>query len=219
MKNIIIVGDSFCSSATEWPTYLANYLDLNLISYGQGGQPWWSAKKFIDTISNSDLDNTDVMIFVHTNAERIPTSNQSIGLIDHSSVATNEIAQAVQLYYKYIFDPEFINWAQQSWFLEINRRFAHKQVVHLHSFPWSRSNEHLLAGLNITTNLCAISLNELGAKEFTLFNDTRANHLNNHNNRKLAQQLAERIKDYRPQSVELDVSEFEQATLKWLDWH
>lgn len=212
------MGDSFCASANEWPTYLAEHLNLNLISYGQGGQPWWAARKFIESIAPNDLNCTDVMIFVHTNAERIPTSNQTIGLIDHSATATTEPAQAVQLYYKYIFDPEFINWAQQSWFLEINRRFADKKVIHLHSFPWSRSNEHLLAGMNITTNLCAISLNEIGAEEFTLFNDHRANHLNNYNNRVLARQLAERIKEYRLQSIGLDISEFEQATLKWFNW-
>jgi hypothetical protein len=218
-QNILIVGDSFCASTSGWPSQLATLLNLQLISHGLGGQSWWNAREFVNALDSSVLDRTQVMVFVHTNADRIPTHNTQIGLIDHSAHPRSDIEIAVQLYYKYIHDSAFLNWAQQQWFLEINQRWGHKKVVHLHSFPWSIKNGKLLTGLNIETNLCSISLNELGTKEFTLFNDLRANHLNQYNNTVLAQQLSDLICNYRKHTLELNNSLFDLQTQRWFDWY
>ena len=196
MKNIIVVGDSFCASADGWPNILAQRLNLTLINHGQGGQSWWNVRNFLNTIDEETLTNTEVMVFVHTNAERILTSNSQIGFVDHSAEPKTEIDKSIQLYYKYIHEPEFLNWAQQQWFLEINQRWSHKKIVHLHSFPWSLDYGKSLSGIKISTNLCSISLNELGADNLELFNDTRPNHLNNQNNNELAYQLSNLIQNY-----------------------
>jgi hypothetical protein len=217
-KNIIIVGDSFCASPTGWPSTLATALDLTLISHGQGGQSWWNVKKFIETIDKLVIEQTEVIVFVHTNADRIPTHNTQIGLINHSARPTTDIEIAVQLYYKYIHDPEFLNWAQCQWFLEINQRWGHKKIVHLHSFPWSIENGKSLAGLNISTNLCSISLNELGIDKFELFNDLRANHLSEHNNNELAMQLAKLIQQYKQETIGLNTGAFDLKITKWFKW-
>lgn len=219
MNNIIIVGDSFCSSKTGWPSLLASALELFLISHGSGGQSWWNTKAFVDTIDADVLENAEVMVFVHTNADRIITGNTQIGRIDHTAKPDSESALAIQLHYKYIHDPVFQNWAQRQWFLEINRRWGHKKIVHLHSFPWSIENGKLLTGLTISTNLCSISLNELGIDKFELFNDLRANHLNEHNNRELASQLARLIQHYKQETIGLDTSVFDQKIVKWFDWN
>lgn len=218
MKNIIIVGDSFCASSTGWPGLLAQKLNLNLISHGQGGQPWWNAKKFLDVVDQSTINYAEYMIFVHTNADRIPTSNTKIGLVDHSVNSGTEIENAIQLHYKYIHDAEFLNWAQKQWFRDIGHRWAHKKLVHLHSFPWSLQHADLLTGLNITTNLCSISLNELGAEKLTLFNDQRNNHLNDHNNAELADQLAQLLENFQSESVCLSTDRFDLKTQRWFDW-
>lgn len=219
MNNIIVVGDSFCATAHAWPSSLASRLGLNLICHGEGGQAWWNSRMFLNTLSADCIDQTEVMIFVHTNAERIPTSNLEIGKINHSASPVTELEHAIQLYFKHIFEPEFLYWAQDSWFKEISQRYADKKIVHLHSFPWSRRSEHLLKGLNIRTNLCAISLNELGAEEFTLIHDHRLNHLNDYNNKVLAAQLAEKINQYSEQSMDIDASQYEHKTLRWLNWN
>ena len=219
LKNIIVVGDSFCSSSAGWPGRLAQHLNLSLINHGQGGQPWWNVRNFLKNINEETLANTEVMIFAHTNAERIPTNNTQLGLIDHSAKPTTEIDTAIQLYYKYIHEPEFLNWAQQQWFLEINQRWGHKKIVHLHSFPWSVDYGKSLSGLNIVTNLCSISLNELGVDKFELFNDQRANHLNDHNNTELACQLSMLIQNYTQQTVQLNTNAFDLKTTHWFNWN
>jgi hypothetical protein len=218
LKNIIIIGDSFCACATGWPGILAQHLNLSLINHGLGGQPWWNTRNFLNNIDQDTLANTDVIVFVHTNSERIPTNNIQIGLVDHSAKPKTEIDKAIQLYHKYIHEMEFLNWAQQQWFLEINQRWGHKKIVHLHSFPWSIDHGKLLSGLNIVTNLCSISLNELGVDTFELFNDQRLNHLNNHNNNELACQLATLIQNYAQQTVQLDTNAFDLKITQWFNW-
>ena len=217
--NLIVVGDSFCASADAWPQSLANQLNLKLICHGQGGQPWWNARGYMGTISAEQIESTEYIVFVHTNADRIATVNEEIGLINHSALPTREIETAVQLYFKYIHSTDFLHWAQESWFLEINRRWGHKKICHLHSFPWSLRNGEVLDGLNITTNLCSISLNELGSKNMELFNDSRSNHLSAYNNNVLADQLANLLKKYKKQKVSLNTDLFELKTTKWFDWN
>ena len=218
MKNIIVVGDSFCAADSGWPNILAQRLNLTLINHGQGGQPWWNVRNFLNTIDEETLTNTEVMVFVHTNAGRIPTSNSQIGFVDHSAEPKTEIDKSIQLYYKYIHEPEFLNWAQQQWFLEINQRWSYKKIVHLHSFPWSLDYGKSLSGIKISTNLCSISLNELGADNLELFNDTRPNHLNNQNNNELAYQLSNLIQNYIQQTVQLDTDAFDLKITRWFNW-
>lgn len=214
-----MVGDSFCSSMSGWPELLAQRLNLTLINHGQGGQSWWNVRNFLNNIDEETLLNTEVMVFVHTNAGRIPTDNLQIGLIDHSARPTTEIAKAIQLHYKYIHNLEFLNWAQKQWFLEINQRWSCKKIVHLHSFPWSIDHGKHLIGLNVQPNLCSISLNELGTDKFELFNDLRANHLNDHNNNELACQLAVLIQNYTRQTVNLNTDAFDLKITQWFDWN
>lgn len=217
MKNIIVVGDSFCSNPEGWPRVLANELGLNLVCYGVGGQPWWSTRKFITGLSPDTIENTEYIVFAHTNKDRIPTSNEEIGKVNHSKSPEAEIEQAIHLYFKYIQDPEFIEWAQQQWFIEIARTWGHKKLCHLHCFPWTLAASHLLSGLNVKTNLTALSLNELGTQQFNLFADPRVNHFNKHNNHQLGLQLAEQLKNHGDRSIDLDVSKFDQAITYWLD--
>lgn len=221
LKNpgIIVVGDSFCSSPQGWPGLLAQKLGLHLINHGQGGQPWWNAKLFLDSLDKDTIDHADYLILVHTNSDRIPTNNVEVGLTNHARPDDSELAQAVHLYYKHIHSANFLDWTQQQWFLYIGREWAHKKLVHLHSFPWSVQHSKLLTGLNITTNLCSISLNELGAEKLELFNDQRFNHLNEYNNQVLADQLCRVITDWRPGSVNLDMKQFDFKTTRWSDWH
>jgi hypothetical protein len=222
VKNLIVVGDSFCSYSEGWPRTLANELNLNLICYGEGGQPWWNARNFITTLSHVIIDNTEIIVFAHTSPNRIPTLNDDIGKVDHSKKAETEIEKSIHLYYKYIHDQSFIDWAHKQWFCEISRVWSNKKLCHLHCFPCTVKYSDLLQGINITTNLTAISLNELGSTEFNLFNDKRSNHFNQHNNIQLGLQIAEQLKNYSNRTIELDISKFEQLITYWTargtDW-
>jgi hypothetical protein len=217
-KNLIVLGDSFCSAADQWPKILADQMELNLICYTDGaGQSWWDARNWLETLPGELIENANIMVFAHTNAERIPTNDKQLGKIDHNAPANTEIQTAIKLYYKYIFEPPFMHWAQQQWFKEIGNRYGHKQLVHLHCFPWTLAHSNLLTGINITTNLTALSLNELGTKEMTLFNDHRPNHLNEYNNHTLACQVADLIKSGVSGSHALDHGQFQQITQRWFD--
>jgi hypothetical protein len=221
-QNIIVVGDSFCASAEHWPQQLADALDLNLICHTQGaGQAWWDARHWLEHVHPAHWEQTTTIVFAHTNAERIPTDSAQLGQIDHSAPPTTEMAQAVCLYYKYIFHTPFMHWAQRAWFREISEKYSQYRLVHLHCFPWSVHHSDQLLGLNITTNLSAISLNELGAEEMTLYRDPRPNHLNAYNNRQLAQQLAGLIQQGAQGNHALATDRFSLRCQDWFtrsDW-
>lgn len=210
---LTVIGDSFCSAAHGWPQHLADLLNLELNCFGQGGSAWWVVR---DHLQKHPPDADNILVFVHTNADRVPTFDHNLVSFDHSAEPTNELETAVKLYYKYIHNPEFMAWAQQAWFKEIAQVYAVNQVIHLHSFPWS---VHLPeSGVNVVTPLAALSLNELGKANFDLFNDLRPNHFNAANNQALATELAHLINNYSPGCVTLAHTQFEQRILKWLDW-
>lgn len=215
MNNIIIVGDSFCSSKEAWPQMLADLVNMELTCFGQGGSAWWTVRDYLQKQPNQ-AKHSNVIVFVHTNADRMPTLNQSLTGFDYSAEPTNELETAVKLYYKYIHNCEFMQWAQQAWFKEINQVYANNRVIHLHSFPWSVSLVD--SGINVITPLAALSLNELGKTNFDLFNDSRPNHFSLANNQALAVELAELINNYCAGNVVLDHTKFEQQVLHWLDW-
>lgn len=217
MKNIIVVGDSYASDSEGWPRTLANELNLNLICYGVGGQPWWNVRNYIKSLSQEIINNTEVIVFAHTNATRIPTLNENIGKIDHSKNPESEIENAVYLYHKYISEQNFLTWAQQQWFEEISRTWPDKKLCHLHCFPWSVESSNSLKGINVITNLTALSLNELNSRKFNLFNDKRTNHFNKYNNIQLGLQVANHLKNYSNKTVELDIGKFDQKTTLWFD--
>ena len=219
MKNLIVLGDSFSANAQGWPSIMAEQLNLHLICYGEGGQSWWAAKHFLNSLSSNDITNSEIIIFAHTNTDRIPTSNKKIGLIDHSRLNTkNEIESAVGLYFKYIHDYEFLHWAHKKWFEEISTSWSHVKIVNLHSFPWTWNDRVALSGVNVWPSLASISLNEINAKEFSLIHDNRFNHMNTHNNQELANQLVKIVNNYTPGDVNLDLSKFQQLTDKWTNW-
>jgi len=210
MKNIIVVGDSFASDPNGWPKILANNLNLNLLCHGIGGQPWWNVRNFITNLSDKIIENTEFIVFAHTNAERMPSLNEQLGLINHSKLPESEIETAIHLYYKYIHEQDFLTWAHQQWFIEISRIWGHKKLCHLHCFPGSLNYSNLLQGVNITTNLMSLSLNELGTTDvWGLVNDKRPNHFNQNNNMQLGLQITEQLKNYCNKSVSLDVTKFD----------
>ena len=217
MKNIIIVGDSFCVNSKGWPEHLAKLLNLKLINYGLGGGAWWSVNRFLLTLTQEQIDNSEIIIFVHTNAERIPTTVEEINCINLLDLnLNNELERAVSLHYKYIHDSDFLCWAQSKWFEEINDRWSNIKVIHLHSFPDSLIQRgHLLRGMQIIPSLSTISLDEIAAKDNILIGDMRINHLNTYNNTELAQQLFQLIGNYQVGKVSLDISKFNLLSNHW----
>lgn len=203
MNRLIIAGDSFCSARSGWPTLLADLLGLECECYGVGGQHWWGAKKFLDRFT---IDQGDVLIVVHTNAERIPTDSESPGQVDFSAPnLDNELDNAVHLYFKHLFNHEFLQWAQRRWIEQVDSISA-GVVVHLHSFDGT--TQVPVKNLSVLPSLASISLAEKDFTQPDLYGDMRANHLSTRNNVELARQLADLIKSKRTGVVNLTLSEF-----------
>lgn len=194
MSNIIVVGDSFCASksyADGWPALLAKQLNLNLICNAASGQHWWATKNFLQSISKTDWDQTEVIVFVHTFVNRIPNLNQDLALVRYNNLKySNELDLAVGLYYKYIHDDGFMSWAQQAWFTEINQQWTRPKTIHLHGFDQSLTSCNLLSGVHLVPDLTSISLQELDNKDiWNLRDDGRLNHFSKENNGVLAEQI------------------------------
>jgi len=56
VKNLIVVGDSFCAGQ-GWPQELAELLNLNLVVAGYGGHPWWACRHFLHQEEIKDIIN------------------------------------------------------------------------------------------------------------------------------------------------------------------
>ena len=101
-KNIVFVGDSYCSSwASEspiphqhaqqkdssrlqqsWLDIAASKLELNLYSFGYSGRSWYYSRKQLFEHMEYDpewIDSVELMVFCHTNSTRYNTGNGDIG--------------------------------------------------------------------------------------------------------------------------------------------
>jgi len=217
-KNIIIIGDSFCASPEGWPLKLAKQLKLNLINFGDSGAHWWSQRNFLyNNVSLSDKQNAEVIIFVHSSMDRIPSLNNRIKGMERDKSGT-ELETAVSLYYKHIYDETFLSWVQDKWFDEINTEYTNGKIIHLHSFPSSIDKINLLNGMNVTPDLLSLSLAEVGASSPNDIPLETLNHLNDYNNEELASQLTQFINNYQPSSVvELNTTHFDIKTTSWFN--
>jgi hypothetical protein len=109
-----------------------------------------------------------------------------------------ELADASRLWLLHLHDYEFQDWAQQQYFRELAHDYSTVKTIHFHNFKHSVQSSDLLPGMVYTTPLMEISTREPGVDESWVVQDGRANHLNPHNNRALAQVIIGAIDNYRP---------------------
>jgi len=218
VKNLIVVGDSFCASP-GWPQDLARLLNLHLVGSGFAGQHWWSYKNFLDKLKPIQFEQAELMIFVHTFTQRIAHLNEQLSKVDLPNADPKiEIEQAVKLYYKHIHNDEYGEWAQIQWFKEIKEKYSSKiKTIHLHAFPWTWEVRNYLGGMQVKPDLSSISLDEIGNEEFRLFDDLRPNHFNKTNNRILSHELRRLYTNYSQRDETLDISKFDLKSTKWIE--
>lgn len=249
-KNIVFVGDSFCSSfagpsparrcpyqqsSTEytWLDQSASALDLNMYCFGFAGRSWWNSRWNLQQHiwgAPDFIDNTSVLVFVHTDSGRFNTVVNDIGnelmypeklsnLTPRGSLTKTQLEQCAESLKHWVVnlrDNVFQDWCQTQWITEINDRFAnlpHLKVIHFVAFPSVLSNVAHAQGLLFTTPLIHISLGELvGTDDEVLdkgmVNDRRSNHLNKANNWHLAEVLVDSVRNYEPGHRAIDMSGF-----------
>ena len=204
------------------PSLVADHYGYKLLAHGYMGKSWWySRTKFLEQIKQQPeiLTKLEAIIFFHTDANRISTLNLFVNtrnLLQQSNDWQNEehrqVAEAQRQWAKHLIDTEFQTWAQNSWFKEISKEYSHIKQVHFHCFEHSTPYNHLLTGQRFTTPLYEISLGELtGTKQQiqqSMINDTRANHMSEHNNRALAKTIIYALDNYCNNVQPLDLTKF-----------
>ena len=135
-KNIIVVGDSYCSdgfNSIAWPVKLANILNLNLVCHGDSSAHWWSSKIFLDGLSKDIKDNTEVIVFCNTYTHRVPTDDTSLNRVNfHNIEIANNKESAINLYYKFVHNHGYNEYAEQCWFKDITSEWSHIKLINLH---------------------------------------------------------------------------------------
>lgn len=204
------------------PSLVAEHYGLRLLAHGYAGKSWWySRSQFESQLQKHPdlLNKIEAMVFFHTDWARINTdalearlpSNTHRGLFNFGN---NDIAQAQNLWFKYLYDENYQQWSMQNWFREISTRFNDKKQVHFHSFADTIKYNDLLIGQKFITPLVWISIGESTETTQQLLDklatvDTRANHLSSRNNFVLADIIIQALDNYQNQSQELDLSKFE----------
>ena len=209
-------------NGTNDPTYtdlVVKHFNADILPYGFGGKSWWySRNKFekfwgrrFDQVNDTINDEVEAIVFCHTDSGRINNSWNDNFNSENSETENDSICES---FFKHVYDPEFNEWAQEQWFREIARRYSHIKTVHFHCFSGTLRLSHLLPGVVFTTPLITISLGELtGTKKEILYqatvNETRFNHLNNHNNQALAKVIIDTIENYSPGQYDIPMEKFE----------
>jgi hypothetical protein len=225
MKNIIFIGDSFCSSMSQehyeengsrggqgwaWktethPSIVANAFNAELKNYGFAAKSWWySYSQFNEEKIKVLREYTVAIVFFHTNPIRINSSNPKW------SIGETNMCEPYRYLSKewvtYMLDEEFQKWAQQRYFSELKELYNDIKTIHFNCFSDSAAYCNLLPGMVFQTPLYTISLSEETAN---FDDDKRKNHFNPANNIALAQLIIDSINNYAPGKYDIDTSKFD----------
>jgi hypothetical protein len=195
------------------PAIVADHYQAELFCHGYRGKSWWYSRyRFQQDLKQNPtmLDTTHAMVFFHTAASRVNSNNHDLNVLhlphnyeqalklhpDWRSSRGVELSNACRLWIQHLCDDEFQDWAQQQYFIELARQYNRIKTIHFHCTGYSVGSSDLLPGMVYTTSLDEISDKEPGAPGWV--NDLRANHMNPHNNRALAQVIIDSIDNYSP---------------------
>ena len=222
-NDILILGDSFCENRkapTSWPMVVSQKLTgSNHIPRGVGfsGGSWWSVRKaLLEEIKRSI---PKVLILCHTEPHRIPNDyNLGINLASAldgkistyrygalrdyrkeyiSEEKLQSIVEASKLYYEELWSSEYCEWAQKSWFRELDQMIEEWRipyVIHLRCFS---------STVNYTFKNSITIQEDLFSKASVV--PDMPNHFTDDLNQKLGNKLVELILNYKtgPQTINL----------------
>lgn len=197
MKNLLVVGDSFChyrSQPQDWPVHLSSLLGRNLIGFGLPGVAWWWTKSYLNKIAKSKaFAAADIVVMCHTDPYRMIGSRRQVNF------GNPDIPSKVsEVYHKYIANEPFLEWAYQHWFQEVNMLMSDKKTLHIQNFPSSRFCFADLQGLRLNwPTLFEHSMQDLGTDVIDGFlYDQRRNHFSVQGNLALAEFLHDMIQQH-----------------------
>jgi hypothetical protein len=214
--NLLVLGDSFCEHANQWPAYCAwllGYSKEQVYVSGQPGASWWPIRgQLLDKLNNDFKDTVTQIIIIHPCPSRIITGH--VSLRDNTSAilplkfdntSFSESLLASSLYYKYIVDNKFHCWTEQAWFKELNHTVGNIPILHLFTTDESIANANLLQGKKVLQPLTPMALTVGPDRADLGRDDGMPNHFTLKHNRVFGRQVAEIIQGNRN---EFDLKEF-----------
>ncbi len=189
--DLLIVGDSFCayrSNSYDWPQLVS--LQLTGLEYSQnrlprgqgfGGAAWWSTRRcLLDEIAKY---RPRVIVICHTDPYRIP-SDDNLSLNTNSVIENlnciqvngkivtttlpRKVGKAGVLYYNHLFSGNFHYWAQQQWFLELDRILVSQDIERvIHLFCFDGYFYQFSRGVSVRDVLINHALRSGGTNHFT----------------------------------------------------
>jgi hypothetical protein len=220
-NDILILGDSFCAyreAPTDWPMVVSQKLTgQNHIPRGAGfaGGSWWSVRQAL--LKEIKRRIPKVLILCHTEANRIP-NDYNLGINSSSALRgtfsnqhckeyiseekLQRIAEASKLYYEELWSDEYCQWAQKSWFRELDQmieKWGIPYVIHLQCWP----NDYTFKNsITIRENLVSIQSHD------PFMVSTLHNHFTDDLNQKFGNKIVELILNYKTglQKINLPVN-------------
>jgi hypothetical protein len=199
----------------------ANLLNTEFIPFGYAGKSWYySRSRFLKYFDEHPelLEQTEAVVFFHTDAYRYNTVNLHIStnlMSDIKDRLPEELmyVEPYRAWLKYLMDPNFQTWAQTQWFHEINIIFSKVNKIHFCNFDNVIDRSKVLEGMTFVTPLFDLCLGEMEGTDQEILakldsNDSRANHLNEHNNKELGKLVANAVNNYLPGRYPIDTSTF-----------
>ena len=238
-KYIGFVGDSYCSVYNEelcpekigqrgeypgvtYTSLVARHFDYQMAPYGFGGRSWWWS--WYNFSRRYRINQFEAVIFCHTNCDRINSStHEELPHMCNSNWPNlnKDMNLASEYYFKYIIDSRFDSWAHQQYFKMLKEKCSDIKTIHFHSFPDSIKYSNLLPGMVYNTPLIYISVGEIDGTAEQIqnsYSDNRANHLNEYNNRVLADVIINALDNYTPGHYKLPLEKFDQLNPNAKNW-
>jgi len=204
MSYIWISGDSFCwqreNPETDWPLILANQLELKLEGEGFPGQHWWPVMKTL-----LDYAQTE-----HTDCDRLITP-PDIKIVRQEQFTLKQREHISEIYFKYIYSREMIQWMSEMYFKDLNRILADKKPIYLNVFgelgEGFETDKHLFNSiLNGMKTSPDQNLRDFCTHDYDAYGpDTHPNHFTPDQNQKFADILFNNIQNYTPNSFVQDL--------------
>lgn len=214
--DILIVGDSFCSyrdTNDSWPQIATCALtgtkfDSKRQPRGKGfaGGAWWSYRKVL--LQELAIKPPKVLIVCHTEPYRIPNNqDHSLNFVTAETrmlTVDNEkhpmplaVAEAAVSYYKELFCIDFYDWANQQWFLELDKlcnEYNVEKVLHLYCFDGPYSDYTFTSGVTVAGSMSAYA--EKSKPVFFRFKNKVINHFTVKGNKLFAESVIDLVENY-----------------------
>ncbi len=201
-----------------WPDQLLNKLQYkNACVSGAGGAGWWAIRGilFPYIADRGFFDNVKLLIYVHTFRERLFTRDSNMfaarpqNIPDYfSHKELDDKTLAASLYYKYIYDSQFHEWAQTQWFAEYKDLVKNVPMV-INLFFSGHQPCYQLPGVCVKTGLFELALRQHEDIDLLCRDGTLGylNHFLPENNKIFADQL---YKIICGQALDFDKDEFKK---------